>query len=167
MKMNWRAGKLQFDNGRVATDVPEGLQAQIDAAMAQYKALDELTSGNLAGEDEKRMEKAKQAAAGFRNQMKIIDQLVDTEFGPEEQASGTGTVTPNAAITGGKEKARQGVEAATTGGTRNTTVNITIGQMKGVETLNVDSLEQGVADLEQRLAEAMSRVLGMAEMSVS
>ena len=81
--------------------------------------------------------------------------------------SGTGIESPNGTHGTAAGTVRQGVEAATTGGTRNTTVNITIGQMKGVETLNVDSLDQGVADLEQRLAEAMSRVLGMAEMSVS
>jgi hypothetical protein len=94
-------------------------------------------------------------------------QLAQMQLDGTAAPSGTGIESPNGTHGTAAGTVRQGVEAATTGGTRNTTVNITIGQMKGVETLNVDSLEQGVADLEQRLAEAMSRVLGMAEMSVS
>lgn len=94
-------------------------------------------------------------------------QLAQMQLDGTAAPSGTGIESPNGTHGTAAGTVRQGVEAATTGGTRNTTVNITIGQMKGVETLNVDSLEQGVDSLEQRLAEAMSRVLGMAEMSVS
>lgn len=152
-------------------NLPEGLQNRLDAANAEYASYEAFTSGRLAGYDEEKLKELEKDTENFRRQIQVIGQSIEDEFGSDDDAtntpSGNGTVTPNtAAITGGKETARRGVETATTGGTRNTTVNITIGQMKGVETLNVDSLEQGVADLEQRLAEAMSRVLGMAEMSV-
>ncbi len=178
MALNFFVGKLMYKDAKgvwhVENNVPEGLQAQVDTALEEYKALSEFSSGDFDGEDEKKLAKAQQALKGYRNQIKILDQQMDAEFGPEQESTGpeqestgTGTVTPAAPAAETKATVRRGVEAATTGGTRNTTVNITIGQMKGVETLNVDSLEQGVADLEQRLAEAMSRVLGMAEMSVA
>lgn len=145
-------------NPNYKPDLEESYQLQY---LGFAKGDGKLVGGNYDSSDLKKYADSRKKLAETNRQ--LAQMQLDGTAAP----SGTGIESPNGTHGTAAGTVRQGVEAATTGGTRNTTVNITIGQMKGVETLNVDSLEQGVADLEQRLAEAMSRVLGMAEMSVS
>ena len=56
----------------------------------------------------------------------------------------------------------KGATATATGGTRSTTINITLGKM--VESINFNGgYTENEPDMEQRLAAALSRILGMAE----
>lgn len=63
---------------------------------------------------------------------------------------------------GGSASATTSATATATGGTRNTTVNINLGKM--VESIVFNGgYEENEQDMEQRLAEMLSRILGMAE----
>ena len=63
---------------------------------------------------------------------------------------------------GGSASATTSATATATGGTRNTTVNINLGKM--VESIVFNGgYEENEHDMEQRLAEMLSRILGMAE----
>ena len=56
-------------------------------------------------------------------------------------------------------------EAIVTGGTRNTSITINLGEMIGSVTFN-GSIEENKEDFERKLAESMFRVLAIAQSSV-
>ena len=83
---------------------------------------------------------------------------------------GTLVQTVNAGIDAGggggvgglKETASKSATATATGGTRNTTININLGKM--VESINFNGgYEENEQNMENRLAEMLNRILGMAE----
>lgn len=82
---------------------------------------------------------------------------------------GTLVQTVNAGIDAGgsgvgglKETASKSATATATGGTRNTTININLGKM--VESINFNGgYEENEQNMEDRLAEMLNRILGMAE----
>lgn len=121
-----------------------------------YSVFNDYKDSNLR----KFVESRKELAEANRQLAEMQLSGVSTDTGQ----TGLGVPPP---LHGTPEGASAGAAAATTGGTRNTTVHINISQMNGVETLNVATMSEGIDTVEQRLAEAMARVLGMAEVSVA
>lgn len=122
----------------------------------------------------------------FSNVIKPILNAVDKLYGKlmkkgrkQQQAAGsTSTGSGSAAATAGvvtglgtaslptagkaPQAARQGAQATVTGGTRSTTINISLGKMIEQIVFN-GTFEEGVSTMEQRVQEALLRVLYAAE----
>ena len=79
-------------------------------------------------------------------------------------AAVTGGVTGNGTGGGGTNGINGTNEAISTGGTRSTTINITLGKMQAAETMNFNgTTKENAQEIERNFAELILRTLGIAE----
>lgn len=136
----------------LSDDKATAVQILIDEYDAQGKLL--TTWGN----DAKKLKKAEKKYQEYLNGRNIIQGMIDQEFGPEEETEEKPQEDPTETLL---NETRHGVEAAVTGGTRNTTVNINLGKMIEQVVFN-GSWEETSSELESKVQECLYRVLALA-----
>ena len=112
-------------------------------------------------------DKAIQALKGINltwgsDEEKTLAEKIGTNSQLQSMASAS---TGSSTATGGMSSLKSSNEAIATGGTRNTSITINLGEMIGSVSFN-GSIEDNREDFERKLAESMFRVLAIAQSSV-
>lgn len=157
IKLGWYKFKEACGLGNSAQN--KAMIAQINADVeARQKAI--LDGAEKVNEN---LKKAKQSLAGIKMSWgSDEEEKIGTNSQLQSMASAsTGSTT----ATGGMSSLKSSNEAIATGGTRNTSITINLGEMIGSVSFN-GGIEDNREDFERKLAESMFRVLAIAQSSV-
>ncbi len=164
-RRHWDSIKQSFSDGGIISGLKRIGLVLLDSLLMPLQQLLEMTAkipgfiGEMAGN-------SAEAVAALRRRLDLVDDspLASATSSAGSEAAGGALAapgTPNGSD-GASEDLKKGIDTINGGGSKQTHIDISFNNLIGEQTLSVSNLSEGIEDLEERIKEALLRVLNSA-----